>query len=73
MIFGLFVAAVVINFRFAYVMYYANVYLSDIENIATTINSVQTFVAIFSFWIVNWMFKHMEKKTMLLITGVLHR
>ena len=71
MIFGLFVAAVVINFRFAYVMYYANVYLSDLENIATTINSVQTFVAIFSFWVVNWMFKHMEKKTMLLITGVL--
>lgn len=71
MIFGLFVAAVVINFRFAYVMYYANVYLADIENIATTINSVQTFVAIFSFWVVNWMFKHLEKKTMLIITGVL--
>ena len=60
MIFGLFVAAVVINFRFAYVMYYANVYLADVENIATTINSVQTFVAIFYFWIVNWMFKHIN-------------
>lgn len=71
MIFGLFVAAVVINFRFAYIMYYANVYLASESSIITTINSVQTFVAIVSFWIVNWMFKHMEKKTMLIITGVL--
>lgn len=71
MIFGLFVAAVVINFRFAYVMYYANTYLADMEGIVTTINSIQTFVAIFSFWVVNWMFKHLEKKTMLILTGVL--
>lgn len=71
MIFGLFVAAVVINFRFAYMMYYANVYLADQENVVTIINSVQTAVSILSFWVVNWMFKHMEKKMMLILTGIL--
>lgn len=71
MIFGLFVAAVVINFRFAYMMYYCNYYLSDIPNAVTVVNSVQTAVSIFSFWVVNWMFKHLEKKQMLIIAGVL--
>ncbi len=70
MIFGLFVAAVVINFRFAYNMYYVQHYLQGDESVVTLINSVQTFVSIISFWIVNWMFKHMEKKSMLIATAV---
>lgn len=71
MILALFVAAVVINFRFAFIMYYCNVYLAGIENTVTIINSVQTAVAIISFWVVNFMFKHMEKKTMLLTCAAL--
>lgn len=71
MIAALFVAAVVINFRFAFIMYYCNVYLDGGASVITIINSVQTAVAIFSFWVVNFMFKRMEKKTMLLICAAL--
>lgn len=71
MVFALFLAAIVINFRFAYQMFYVQVYVGAGHNVVTMLNTVQTAVAIVSFWIVNWMFKRMEKRSMLLITAAL--
>ena len=71
MVFALFLAAIIINFRFAYLMYYAQIYMGADDSVVTALNTIQTAVAIIAFWIVNWMFKRMEKRTMLIITAVL--
>lgn len=71
MVFGLFVAAIIINFRFAYLMYYAQIYMGAGDSTITLLNTAQTAMAIVSFWIVNWMFRKMEKRTMLILCGIL--
>ena len=68
---GIFLAAVVINFKFAYTMYYVFNYMGEGTDTVTTINSVQTGVAILSFWLINWMFTKMEKRTMLILAGII--
>ena len=71
MVFALFLAAIIVNFRFAYMMYYVQVYVGAGDDVITMLNTIQTAVAIISFWIVNWMFKRMEKRSMLILTAVL--
>ena len=71
MVFALFLAAIIVNFRFAYMMYYVQVYVGAGDDVITMLNTIQTAVAIISFWIVNWMFKKMEKRSMLILTAVL--
>lgn len=68
---ALFIAAIIINFRFAYAMYYIRNYVGGNEKMVTTVNSLQTAVAIIAFWPVNLMFKKMEKRSMMIMCGVL--
>lgn len=71
MVAALFIAAIIINFRFAYNMYYVQNYLNGGAGMVTTINSLQTAVSIGAFWVVNFMFRHFEKKSMLILCAVL--
>jgi|GEM_PF-714945 len=71
LVFALFFAAIIINFRFAYTMYYMQIYVGADAGVITTMNTVQTVVAVVSFWIINFMFKKMEKRTMLILSGIL--
>lgn len=68
---GLFVAAVVLNFKFAFNMYYIQNYLKGGAGMITTINSTQTAVSIIGFWIVSFMVRHMEKRNMMVLCGIL--
>jgi glycoside/pentoside/hexuronide:cation symporter, GPH family len=70
MIFALFTAAVLINFRFAFIMYYGLYYLKGSMALITLLTSIQTGVAIASFWLLNHMLKIYEKRTMFIITAV---
>lgn len=71
LVFALLLAAILVNFRFAYIMYYMQIYVGADSGVITTMNTVQTVAAVVSFWVINFMFKKMEKRTMLLLCGVL--
>ena len=67
MVLALLIAAIFINFRFAWIMYYGTYYLGLDGGGVTSLFTAGTVLSIVAFIPVNWMLSHMNKRTIFLI------